>query len=231
MVRIMKFNELNPSQKAKGKMCFSYSGGKDSMLALHELIEIGYQPVCLVTSINLDVERSWFHGISEPLLEAVAESLGIPLLKIRSDARSYQTEFIKGLEEAKALGAEYCGFGDIDGAENRKWDEDTTTEAGLIPLLPLWQRDHEKCVADFLNKGYSAVIKTISKSYSIPQELLGKTLNTEIVTFLRENELDVCGENGEYHTFVVDGPLFKKPVEFETIGIYENEYCYSLNIQ
>ena len=122
-------------------------------------------------------------------------------------------------------------IGDIDIEENGQWDRNVCQKSGLKPLLPLWEESREEIVTEFVEKGYHAIIKTISKTSRIPDRFLGQPLDQMFIDYLNTHNIDVCCENGEYHTFVVDGPLFKFPINYQTTGVFESEYSKSIIIE
>ncbi|MGM0125827.1 hypothetical protein IGI37_003228 [Enterococcus sp. AZ194] len=213
------------------KFCLCFSSGKDSMLALDRMLREGGQPIGLITSMNDAVDYSWFHGIPPQILEKISDSLNIPLVKVVNNAENYEDKMVSALKQMRTQGATVCGFGDIDIEQNGQWDSETAKKAGLIPLLPLWQEPRQQIVEEFMNRGFIAIIKTISKASDIPLHFLGQPLTQEFFSYLNEHDLDVCGENGEYHTLVIDGPLFTKRIDYIEEGIYESDYAYSLIIR
>ena len=210
--------------------CFSFSTGKDSLIALDTLIQAGYQPAGLITSLNADIQRSWFHGVPPAILTQIGTSLDLPMTLVNTQVDDYQTAMVAALTQYQKQGVTHCGFGDIDILQNRQWDETVAHAAQLIPLLPLWQADRTANVHHFLDRGYTAIIKTVSRASKIPTAFLGQPLDQTFIDYLQAHDLDVCGENGEYHTLVVDGPLFKQPITYQTAGIFESPYAYSLII-
>jgi diphthine-ammonia ligase len=209
----------------------SFSSGKDCILALDTFIKQGYQPAGLITNMDEEINRSWFHGVPVGVLENIATALNLPLVIVKSNSRNYEEHMIAALTDIKEQGVANICFGDIDIEENGAWDKKIATQAGLIPHLPLWQKNREELVHQFLSRGYTAIIKTVSKESGIPTDFLGQPLNQTFINYLLQHNLDVCGENGEYHTLVIDGPLFAQPVNFRTNGIYESPYAYSLIIE
>ena len=214
------------------KFCVSYSGGKDSALSLYRLIQAGNEPVAIITTVNSDLSRSWFHGIDTGVLSKVSDSLGIPLIKAVSEAdgRDYEAVFTEALTRAAELGATHCAFGDIDIEGHLDWNRTVCAKAGLEAVLPLWQEDRAAVVREFIEAGFTAIVKAVSKSFNLPASMLGRVMDLELVREITDLGADPCGENGEYHTFVYDGPLFRYPVEFETQGVFENDTSYSLII-
>ncbi|MBC8630370.1 diphthine--ammonia ligase [[Eubacterium] tenue] len=206
------------------KFIMSFSGGKDSTLALYRMIKKGYKPLALLTTIKKDIDKSWTHGITNKLLEKVSESLEIPLLKVECDVCEYEEEFEKVLLKAKKMGAQICAFGDIDIQNHKKWDIERCEKAGLKAEFPLWQENRESLVYEFIDSGFTTIIKTVNLKY-LSKDLLGKKLTKSVVEEIKSTGADACGENGEYHTFVIDGPLFKNSIDFKSKGIViENNY-------
>lgn len=211
--------------------CMSYSCGKDSTLALHRLIEQGNRPVALVVTVNKDAGRSWFHGIDGETLRLVSGSLGIPLIEaVCEGGDDYEKAFETALTTARDMGATHCAFGDIDIEAHKSWCEARCSSVGLEPAFPLWQQNRLDICNDFIDLGYTGVIKAVSKAHKLPQSLLGKKLDRALIAEIESHGADACGENGEYHTFVCDGPIFSKPVSYQNRGVMESEYAFSMII-
>ncbi|WP_288478157.1 diphthine--ammonia ligase [uncultured Clostridium sp.] len=200
----------------------AYSCGKDSTLALYRMIERGYKPVCILVTTG-DGEDSWFHGINKSLVKKVSESLGIELLFANCSAEKYEENFVSALKEARdKYGAKLCTFGDIDIELHRKWDLDICKKAEIEGILPLWNEDREKLTLEFIKRGFKAVIKKVRLDI-LNEDFLGKILDEDLIIDIKKAGSDVCGENGEYHTFVFDGPIFKEKVQFNVIEKKTNE--------
>jgi uncharacterized protein (TIGR00290 family) len=191
----------------------SYSGGKDSILAIYRAIKLGMKPVSLIITYNVDMERSWFHGIPDELLSEVSASLDIPIKLIKTSGEDYAANFKKELKVQKENGAEICVFGDIDLEEHLQWCTARCDAAGIEAFFPLWQEDRKTLVDEFIENGFTANIIVVD-TYRLSTKHLGMTLSPETVSSIISEGADACGENGEYHTFVSDGPLFKTPVSF-----------------
>ncbi len=213
------------------KLCVSFSLGKDSTLALQRVLEQGDDVIALITSVDEKNQRSWFHGVEQHLLQKVSNSLNIPVIYASGNKNNYRPVFIKALQEAKLQGATGCVFGDIDIVEHREWCQSICDEVGIEAIFPLWQEDREKIVAEFIERGFKALVKTVSKQHHLPQSVLGKTLDKELVKTFKSFAIDTCGENGEYHTFVYDGPLFAEKISIRFKGIHESEYAYSVILE
>jgi len=198
----------------------SYSGGKDCALALYRMIIDGHRPIALVTTINIAQKRSWFHGLQHDLLAAVSESLSIPLIPCECTPDDYTRAFEEGLTKAREMGAKACVFGDIDIADHRKWNEERCKKAGISCILPLWTQSRESLVREAIEVGFKALVKTID-SAKVDESFLGKDLSVPLIERIRKTGSDVCGENGEYHTFVYDGPIFRSAIPLKIKGIID----------
>ncbi len=210
----------------KEKFVMSFSGGKDSVLALYKMINRGYEPVALLTTIKKDKEESWTHGLDNNFLEKVSKSLNIPLLLSECDVTEYEQRFEDTLVKAKEMGATICAFGDIDIELHKKWNVDRCNNAGLKAELPLWQQNREELVYEFIDSGFITIINKVNLN-NMSSEFLGKKLDRVVINEIKLTGSDACGENGEYHTFVVDGPIFKEKIKFKNEGIVEEEnYAY-----
>ena len=211
------------------KCVLSFSGGKDSILTLHKLKEAGHEITGLLVMMNRELGRSWFHGVDPPLLQAIADSLGLPLIPCESAGEDYHLAMEEGLRRAADRGAEACAFGDIDAADNAAWCRARCSAVGLQPLFPLWQRDRVENTWEAIALGYRCVIKCV-RNRDLPQSLLGHVLDEQVLREMEERGIDVCGENGEYHTVVLDGPIFRYPVSYECREIWDFGNIAAINI-
>jgi len=196
------------------KFVASYSGGKDSVLAIYKAIKQGMVPLAMITTFNTDKKRSFYHEIPESVRKDIAKSLGITLWFMKTSGDEYAKNFEKKLLQAKEQGAQACVFGDIDIEGHLKWCSERCENVGIEPLFPLFGHSRESVVKDFIDSGFTAHFTIIDTS-RINEELLGQKLTEESLRKIEEQGADICGENGEYHTFVSDGPIFKKPVDFK----------------
>lgn len=193
----------------------SFSGGKDSVFALHTLLAQGHEAVALVIVVNQADGRSFFHGTDESLLRSCAEALGLPIFIMPCAGEDYHLAMEEGLRRAARLGADAACFGDIDIAENRAWSTRRCENAGLEAVFPLWHHDRRENVYALLRLGYRCLIKTVRNTL-LPEALSGTFLDEAAVATMERCGVDICGENGEYHTIVVDGPIFHHPVPVQT---------------
>ncbi len=198
------------------KVVSAWSGGKDSCFAYYKAVKQSLDVVSLLTFMESE-KTSNFHAIRADLLDAQAKSIGVPLAKIVTHPKTYEKEFKSALLEFKAKGVQGLVTGDIyevAGHEER-WLERVCGEVGLEPIRPLWQGDTKKIFEEFVAAGFKAtVVRT--RLDVLGEDWLGRELNGE---FLREilklKDVDPCGEGGEYHTVVTDGPVFRESVKLE----------------
>jgi len=197
------------------KAFVSWSGGKESSLSCYRVMQKqGVKGVCLLNMISEDGKHSRSHGISPKLLQAQAEAIGIPIIQRKTTWASYEERFKKALLDFKKEGIQAGVFGDIDLQEHRDWVERVCKDVDIKPLLPLWKEKREKLLMEFINLGFKAIVVATNQEF-LGKEWLGRIIDQEFVKGLKNlGNVDLCGEKGEYHTFVYDGPIFKKPVEF-----------------
>lgn len=189
----------------------SWSGGKDSCLALWRAMQSGSVPQGLLNMLDESGERSRSHGLSPAVLQAQAEAIGLPLYTASASWQRYEQEFVLALERCKALGIEMAVFGDIDLDDHRAWEEKVCASAGLIPCLPLWQQKRLDLVREFTAAGFSAQIVVVNTDL-ISEHYLGEAFNTVLIDRMLADGIDPCGEAGEFHTVVTGGPLFQHPL-------------------
>ncbi len=192
-------------------MACSWSGGKDSCYALMQASALGGVPKVLVNMMNENGMISRSHGLPFSLLKRQAEAMELPIITAPTSWNDYQVNFINTLRQIRAAyGVEKMVFGDIDLQAHRDWEETVCAEAGITAVLPLWQRNRKELLLEMLAKGMEAMI--VSCNAVMGKEFLGKMLFHELIPVLEEKGIDVCGENGEFHTIVTDCPVFKKKI-------------------
>jgi len=191
------------------KLLCSWSGGKDSCYALMQMQQ---KPTVLLNALNEGGEISRSHGLSKAILKAQADALGASIHYISATWSNYTNKFI---EKLKTLANQYelthAVFGDIDIESHREWEECVCKAANIKCNLPLWQQDRSTLVNEMIDAGIVAMI--VSCNADLGSDFLGKIINQETLALLAKKGVDVCGENGEFHTVVLDCPLFSKPVE------------------
>lgn len=200
-------NGTKPMKKEIYYSLCSWSGGKDSCFALMKTIEQGYIPKVLLNVLNEEGKISRSHGIPSAILQMQANEAGLPIHLISSSWADYETNFTTALQTLQQQhNLSHAVFGDIDLQPHRDWEEKVCNNAGLTPLLPLWQQDRKKLVLQMIDCGIKTII--VSCNEILGPDFLGRLIDKNCVTDLEKAGVDVCGENGEFHTLVLDCPLF-----------------------
>ncbi|MDD3617870.1 MAG: diphthine--ammonia ligase [Desulfobulbaceae bacterium] len=207
---------LNESIRGLPFFC-SWSGGKDSCLALHHAIRGGGEPRALLTMLAEDGRTSRSHALPRMLVEAQASRLGLPAVFRPASWQRYEAEFSSALQEFRKSGIKVGVFGDIDVEAHREWVNRVCRAAGIMPVLPLWQRDRRELLKEFFDLGYSARIIVLNERL-LDKRFLGRTLESTTCEELEKAGVDPCGELGEYHTVVTGGPVFSSNIEIKTAG-------------
>jgi uncharacterized protein (TIGR00290 family) len=205
-----------PSAVLEVPVFCSWSGGKDSALALHEATKAGARPRVLVSMLTEGGERSRSHGLRREILAAQAEAIGVPIRFGAATWGGYRDELLRVAREAiAATGATAGVFGDIDTAAHREWEEGVCAELGTEALLPLWRRERRAVAQELLDAGFAAMIVAVRDGV-LPASLLGRVLDPGALAEIEAAGADACGENGEFHTVVLDGPIFRRPIPVRT---------------
>lgn len=186
----------------------SWSGGKDSCLALYHAIQQGGLPRYLFTMLTEDDRISRSHGLPRFLLEEQALKLDIPIIFNSATWNQYETEFQKTLQKCMANQIQYGVFGDIDVESHRQWCLKMCSANGIEVFHPLWQRPRKELIREFIGLGFKAII-VVTQADKLGSEWLGRTIDEVTLKELEKTGVDICGELGEYHTLVTDGPTFK----------------------
>lgn len=196
---------------------FNWSGGKDSTLALYHILQEGkYSIQSLLTTVSEEFKRISMHGVRQELLLAQAESIGLPLRQIELPEnlgmQEYDTIMLKEMNAWKAKGVEYSIFGDIFLDDLKKYREEKLQDAGLKACFPLWKRNTKEILKEFIDLGFKTIVVCV-KSDLLSKDFAGRIIDHDFINDLPDN-VDPCGENGEFHTFVFDGPIFKQAIPF-----------------
>ena len=201
------------------KAFVSWSGGKDCCLAAYKAIQQGIELNCLLNMTTNDSGRSCSHGMAAKWIRLQSEALEIPVLQYPTTHDNYAEVFTSALLELVKQGVTTGVFGDIDFNPHREWIEKICAPAGINPLLPLWLGDHNKIVNEFIGLGFEAKV-VATRADLMGEEWLGKTIDSEFIKDVAQFNKDItpCGEAGEFHTLVVDGPFFKKRLEILEAG-------------
>jgi len=211
----------------KPKAIFNWSSGKDSSLALYKILEENkYEVPSLLTSINKEFQRISMHGVRVSLLEKQAESLGLPLIKMELPAEPSMEEYREimrqTMNEIKSTGVTHSVFGDIFLEDLRKYREDQLKTVGMKGVFPLWRDNTSDLIREFLDSGFQTIVTCVNETY-LDKSFAGRVIDQDFIKDLPEN-VDPCGENGEFHTFTFNGPIFKSPVKFEVGEMVKKTY-------
>ncbi len=198
----------------------SWSGGKDSCLALGRAIKNGYEITHLLTMFDETGIRSRSHSVSLEVMRAQADALGLELVAPSASWQSYEPVFIEELKRLKAQNFDHAIFGDIDLQAHRNWEEKVCAAAGVEAVLPLWNENRMDLVNEFWREGFRSVVICVNEKY-LDKSFCGRVFDEKFVKDLPEG-VDACGENGEFHTFVFDGKIFKNPVSYRIEEIYKH---------
>ena len=212
------------------KVFISWSGGKDSCLAGYLAITSGLEVCYLANTVTEDGKRSRSHGLPAEVLQVQSQAIGIPLVQRRTTRDNYEAEFKSMLRTLKAEGVEGGVFGDIDFNAHREWIDRVCQEVDITPHLPLWEQSQDKIMRDFIALGFEAVV-VATKADLLGEEWLGRKVDLDFIKDLAElaetKKITPCGEAGEYHTLVTDGPLFKQRLEIpEANKILKEEHWF-----
>jgi diphthine-ammonia ligase len=217
-----KINSMQPSSF----LC-SWSGGKDSCFALMQALAMGYRPAVLLNVLNEEGQISRSHGIPSAILAAQAAALDLPIRMISSSWNEYEMHFTRALQELKAeYGISYAVFGDIDLQPHRDWEEKVCSAAGLEAVLPIWQQNRKALVLRMLASGIETMI--VSCNEIMGETFVGRVLDADLVDELESLGIDACGENGEFHTLVLNCPLFSRRIAVQkTRTLHHGNYWFS----
>jgi uncharacterized protein (TIGR00290 family) len=197
----------------------SWSGGKDCCLALHRAQQSGGVCSGLACAFDESGQRSRSHGLRPQVLEAQARAMNLPLQRAFASWQTYEREFIAMLSQMRESGTHDIVFGDIDLQDHRDWEEKVCGLSQVRAHLPLWQGERtntraarRELLEEFLGAGFVALIVAVRED-KLPREMLGRTLDWDTVAQIEALGADACGEEGEFHTLVVDGPLFRERLQ------------------
>lgn len=204
----------------KKSILMSWSGGKDSAMALHELQKSGgFQIAAVLTTITDVFDRISMHGVRRALLERQAESLGLPLHVVTISPgcvnREYESKMEQALKTHQLNGIESVAFGDIFLEDLRKYRETNLARIGMTALFPIWKRPTARLAREFLTMGFRGIVTCVDPR-CLDASFAGRMIDENFLRDLPGN-VDPCGENGEFHSFVFDGPIFRQSVPF-TVG-------------
>ena len=208
----------------------SWSGGKDSCLALYHAVQHGGRPQCLLTMMAEDGMKSRSHGLPKTLIQEQARSLGVPIVFRSASWENYEAVFVSALHEFREKGIEGGVFGDIDIDSHREWVKRVCALADIRPFHPLWKRERRELLAEFVDLGFKATI-VVLKSNKLGKEFLGKTIDRKTIAELEKAGVDASGELGEYHTVVTAGPMFSSGILLKRKGQLLHDGYWFLEVE
>ena len=211
------------------KVVASWSGGKESCLACHKAISDGYEVSHLINMISED-GRSRSHGLDAALIAAQSQAIDIPVIQRRTTWDTYEQEFKTAIYELKRAGVGGAVFGDICVQEHKDWVDRVCKELDIKQIMPLWGRDTKDIFTEFIDAGFKAIVVR-ARADLLGEEWLGREIDRRFMNdLLKLGKVDLCGELGEYHTFVTDGPLFKRRVRILQSDKVMKDGYWSLDI-
>lgn len=212
------------------KILFSWSGGKDSALTLYKLLKEGkYSVETLVTTLSEEYKRVNFHAIPADLLDTQAKAIGLPVDKIfitkSEDIDEYAKKLEPHLKKYKYNDIETIAYGDIYLEDLRDFRIKCLEKIGIDSIYPIWKTNTAENLKEFVDLGFKAVLTCVDTNV-LDKSFVGREIDYQFIKDLPSN-IDPCGENGEFHTFVYDGPIFKYPVDFQRGKILQiDNFCY-----
>jgi uncharacterized protein (TIGR00290 family) len=209
------------------KAVMNWSSGKDAALAYHTLLQERVCDVtCLLTTLSTEHERVFMHGVREKLLDMQAERMKLPLLKVKLPASPDDTLYKQAMQHTlaglKEQGVSAAAYGDIFLEDLRIYREQQLAQIGMTAIFPLWKKDTGALVGMIEQAGIEAIVVCVNEKY-LGKEFLGKKINKDFLATLPGN-VDPCGENGEFHTFVYNAPFFSSPIPIVTGEIVHKTY-------
>ena len=217
--------------RAEGKILLAWSSGKDSAMALHELQQSsGCEIVGLLTTITEGYQRVSIHGVREELLDSQGASIGLPLTKVwipqESSLDEYERRMGAALDPFVSQGVSGVAFGDIFLEDLRKDREDKLARAGLAGFFPIWKRDTTELAQRFISAGFKAIVTCVDTEF-LDASFAGRAFDEQFLADLPAG-VDPCGENGEFHSFTYDGPIFSNPIACRKgeVVLRNNRFCF-----
>ncbi len=218
------------SRSINGQAFFcSWSGGKDSCLALYHAVQAGGRPECLFTMMAEDDLKSRSHGLPKSLIEAQAVRLNVQASFRSASWEGYEKVFLTVLREFRENRIQSGVFGDIDIESHREWVGRVCAASGITPFHPLWKRNRRELLYEFVDLGFKATIVVV-KEDKLGSEFLGRCLDRETIAELERSGIDASGESGEYHTVVTAGPLFSSEIGFKANRRYRHDGYWFLDV-
>ncbi|MDP2387373.1 MAG: diphthine--ammonia ligase [Bacteroidota bacterium] len=209
------------------KLFLNWSGGKDCTMALFKLLEQKQSVDFLFTTLSKETNRVSMHGTSKELITRQAMSLGIHsrklYLPVEMNMEVYNKHLLHEMKLMQAREINTAVFGDVFLEDLKEYREKQLASIGMKAVFPLWKRDTRELITEFIDRGFKAVIVCVNAK-KLNKSFIGRTIDKDFVNELPD-DVDVCGENGEYHSFVYDGPIFNKKINFELSETVRKHYA------
>lgn len=230
MYNFLHNHAINMRQKMK--IIASTSGGKDSTFALFKAIQMGHEVAYLANTIAYDSGRVRFHGVKKEIIQQQARALEIPLLQKETTPENYREEYIENIKNViKKEDIEGLCLGDIFLEDCYTWAKEICDELGIELIEPLWKKSSEEVMEDFIDSGFEAIVVS-TQSDLLDESWVGRKLDQSFLDDIKKlKNVDICGENGEYHSLVLDGPIFKKRLEIKKSEKVKIKDYWFLDIQ
>ncbi|MGH7246340.1 MAG: diphthine--ammonia ligase [Nitrosotalea sp.] len=213
------------------KVIATWSGGKDSCFATYKTIQQGYEVAYIANTISEDYKRVRFHGLLADIIQKQADSIGIPLLQKETTPKDYEKEFKQNLERGISKEIKGIVFGDIHLKDCLTWATRLCDDLGVQIIEPLWHMKQKDILQEFIKAGFEAIIVS-TQSNILGKEWIGRKIDKQFIKEIEKlKDIDMCGENGEYHSLVINGPLFKKRLKIEKSESVLREGYWFLDIQ
>ena len=198
------------------KAACCWSGGKDSCYAYWKAIAQGHDVRYLVNFVSpAGFGKAAFHGVKQEIVRLQSEATKVPMIQRETTWEGYEQAFREVMKKLHEIGVEGLVTGDIDMMEHRTWTENMCSKFGLKALMPLWKLDRKEIMTGFIADGFESIVVCL-KADILDERWLGRRIDKKFMSamekYKRSHDIDICGENGEYHTFVIDGPSFQKRI-------------------
>ncbi|AOV09048.1 adenosine nucleotide hydrolase [Sporosarcina ureilytica] len=210
----------------------SWSGGKDSAMAYYRALKAGAVPKKLWTMFEEDKERSKSHALPIEVVQAQAKQLGVPSMISGADWAGYEEQFLSAMRSCVDEGISNGVFGDIDLEDHLEWVQNSCKKVGMKAIHPLWMEPRRKILEEFIAVGFEAYVIVIDTK-RVPAQFIGRQFTIELMDELEALGIDSCGESGEFHTVVVDGPIFKErvPIKFDEVIVQNNYHFMPVSLE
>jgi len=213
------------------KVFSAWSGGKDCMLALHRVIKQNeHEVAALLNMCDKDTDFSRSHGLKKELLQAQADAMGIRLVQKGTTRSDYEKDFKQAIAGFKEEGVEAGVFGDIYLMEHRVWIDRVCNEMGIEAMYPLWEEPTLSLATELVNEGFEPLVVSVHAEH-LSKDFLGRIFDHQFISDLQKLDgIDICAENGEFHSFVINGPSFNYPLSVKKGQVYFNDKHWFLEL-